>query len=137
MRNARVILALIVLAAFGPLTAGDLPPAVQAKFLGIISRSANCGGKVDCHFDPTLSKGLGADNDPSSKVAWGTNEAQVKALKAEGKLVICPSLDLLPKGGSIAIVEEDNKPQIYLHLKNITLSGVTVSDAILKIGKKL
>jgi hypothetical protein len=53
----------------------------------------------------------------------------------KGKLIICPKLEWLPKGGSIAIVEEGGKPAIYLHMQNIGASGVTLSDAVLKIGK--
>ena len=40
-------------------------------------------------------------------------------------------------GGSIAVVEEGGKPQIYLHMGNLAASGVTLSDAVLKIGKRL
>lgn len=137
MHIIRFLLSLLFLVAFVPVNAGDVPPATQAKLLIIISRSAGSGGKVDCQFDPILAKGFGADNDASSKIAWGTTESQVKSLKASGKLVVCSSLDLLPKGGSIAIVEEDGKPQIYLHMGNINASKVPLSDTILKIGKKL
>jgi hypothetical protein len=131
-------LAALAIAVTG-LTAGDLPTEVQAKFVKILASSAGSPGKVSCsnmNLVADLMK-LGVQRDASSKVAWGSSESEVKSLKAAGKLVICPNLQWLPEGGSIAVVEEGGKPQIYLHMGNIAASGVTLSDAVLKIGKKL
>jgi len=69
-------------------------------------------------------------------VAWA-NSPEAASHKAAGTFVICSKLDDLPKGGSIAIVEEGGKPQIYLHTGHISASGVTLSDSLLKIGKRL
>ena len=130
--------AIILLASAG-LSAGELPAEVQAKFIKILAASAGSPGKVACR-DATVAGELGKAGlsvDPSSKVGWASSESEVKALKAAGKLVLCGRLDWLPAGGAIAIVEEGGKPQIYLHMGNISASGASLSDTVLKIGKRL
>lgn len=125
--------------AFSGLAAGDLPGDIQAKFIKILASSAGSAGKVGCSnagLAGELTK-VGVAADSGSKVAWASSEGEVKALKGAGKLVICGKLEWLPAGGAIAIVEEGGKPQIYLHMGHISASGVTLSDAVLKIGKKL
>jgi hypothetical protein len=125
--------------AAASMVAGDLPADVQAKFIKILASSANSAGKVACK-DATVAAELGKigiSADAGSKVAWAGSDAEVASLKGAGKLVICGKLEWLPKGGSIAIIEEGGKPQIYLHMGNIAASGVTLSDAVLKIGKRL
>lgn len=122
-----------------PAQAGDLPPAIQAKFVKILAASANSTGKVACK-DAEVAAELekaGVSIDPDSKIAWADSETEIKAMKAAGKLVICGKLQWLPLGGAIAIVEEGGKPQIYLHMGNVSASGVTLADSVLKIGKRL
>ncbi len=129
-----IALALSILAA--PLTGADLPAGIQAKFIKIISASGGANA-VACK-DSTMAgeiKTAGFAVDGASKVAYAGSEGDLAAFK--GKLIIVPKLEWLPKGGSIAIVEEGGKPAIYLHMGNIAASGVTLSDTILKIGKKL
>jgi hypothetical protein len=119
--------------------AGELPAEIQAKFVKILASSAGSAGKVVCK-DSAVAGELakqGVNHDAGSKVAWAASEGEVKSLKASGKLVICGKLEWLSQGGSVAIVEEGGKPQIYLHMGNIAASGVTLSDAVLKIGKRL
>jgi len=138
MKVNLVSIGIISLAA-ASLAGGELPAEVQAKFIKILAASAGSPGKVACKdaaVTGELSK-AGVSADPASKVAWAASEAEVKSLKAAGKLVICGKLDWLPAGGAIAIVEESGKPQIYLHMGNIAASGVTLSDTVLKIGKRL
>lgn len=138
MRMNLVSSGIVLLAAAG-LIGGELPADVQAKFIKILANSANSAGKVACKDGGVageLAK-VGVNADPGSKVAWAASEAEVRSLKGAGKLVICGKLDWLPAGGAIAIVEEGGKPQIYLHMGNIAASGVTLSDTVLKIGKKL
>lgn len=133
IRAGLVVVCMCVWAA-----AGDLPPEVQAKFVRILANSAGSAGKVCCHdtgLRAELGK-VGLAHDPAAKVAWAASEAEVKALKAAGKLVICGRLEWLAAGGSIAIVEEAGKPQVYLHMGNIAASEVPLSDAVLKIGRK-
>lgn len=132
------VLSLLVVAGT-TLLGGEVPAETQAKFIRILASSAGSAGKVVCK-DATLVAELGKIGvaaDPGAKVAWASSEGEVKALKAAGKLVICGKLEWLPAGGAIAIVEEGGKPQIYLHMGNIGASGVTLSDTVLKIGKKL
>lgn len=131
-------IALLALTGLG-LQAGDLPPATTAKFLAILARSANSPGKIACTDGAVKAElaAVGLTADDGAKVAFAGTEAEVKKLKAAGKLVICPQLGWLPSGGAIAVVEEGGKPQIYLHMGNIAASGVTLSDAVLKIGKRL
>lgn len=123
----------IIMAA--PSYGSELPAVMMAKFIKIIAGDNGVACK-----DSNLAKelaALGVKVTPSGKLLYAATEGEVAAGKAAGKLVICPDLSLLPKGGTLAIVEEGGKPQIYLHMGNLAASGVTVSDAILKIGKKL
>jgi len=133
------IIAAILTFAFQGLSAGELPAPIQAKFIRILASSAGSAGKVYC-TNAGLAKELdkvGVTADTGSKVAWASTEGEVKSFKAAGKLVICPKQEWLPVGGAIAIVEEGGKPQIYLHIGHITDSGLTISDSVLRIGKKL
>ena len=125
--------------AFSGLRAEELPPEVQAKFVKILASNAGSPGKIDCKNTGLMDelKKLGLTLDPGSKVAWASNDPEATALKGAGKLVICGKVASLAAGGAIAIVKEGEKPQIYLHMGNIAASGVTLSDAVLKIGKKL
>lgn len=137
--NHPIFRALVLGLAATALSAGDLPADIQAKFIKILATNAGSAGKVACK-DPSVMAALGAAGmaaDPAAKVAWAASDAEVKAYKAAGKMVICGKLEWLPAGGSIAVVEEGGKPQIYLHMGNIAASGVTLSDAVLKIGKRL
>ncbi len=137
--GTRILAPVAAALAFATLAAGDLSPDQQAKFIKILASSAGSTGKVACRdaaLAGELAK-LGMASDPGAKVAWAGSEAEVKALKAAGKLVICGKLEWLAAGGSIAIVEEGGKPQIILSMGNIAASGITLSDAVLKIGKKL
>ena len=129
----------IVALAFAGMYGGELPAETQAKFVKILASSAGSAGKVNCSNAALVAElgKVGVAHDGGSKVAWASTEGEVKSLKGAGKMVICGKLEWLPSGGAIAIVEEGGKPQIYLHMGNISASGVTLSDAVLKIGKKL
>lgn len=133
MRRLLTLAALTILSAL-PASA-DLPPEIQAKFVKIICSNAGSPGKVavkEAVMTGKLSE-AGVAADAGSKLAYAASEGDIAAFK--GKLIICPKLEWLPKGGSIAIVEEGGKPAIYLHMQNIGASGVTLSDAVMKIGK--
>ncbi|WLT31391.1 hypothetical protein [Geothrix sp. PMB-07] len=138
LQRLKTLPALVLMAASLSLSAGDLPPAVQAKFVKILAAAAGSPGKVVCKDGDVLGEleKIGVSQDSGSKVAWATG-GDVKSMKAAGKFVICSKLDDLPKGGAIAIVEEGGKPQIYLHMGNIAASGVSLADSVLKIGKRL
>ena len=133
----RLLFSALILGASLPVRA-DIPPELMAKFLKVICTNSGSAGRVSLQ-DAALGKALdslGVSTDKAAKVAWATNEADVKSQAAAGKLVVCNRLALLPQGGSIAIVEEDGKPAIYLHTGHIAQSGAKVSGAILKIGKQ-
>jgi hypothetical protein len=133
------LLLLLLPALVAPLRAGDLPLAIQAKFVKILLSTMNSTGKIDCKDSQMLDalKPMGVVADAGSKVSWASSEDEVKKYKSEGKLVICGKLDWLARGGAVAVVEENGKPQIYLHMGNIAASGVTVSDAVLRIAKRM
>ena len=119
------------------LGAQELSPETQAKFLKILLSSTGQFGFAcaDAAFKAKLeSSGLAVA--PGFKMAWAATEAEVKSLKAAGKLVIVPRLAWLKLGGAIALVEEDGKPQIYLSASNVKASGMTLSDTIVKMAKR-
>jgi len=131
----------MILAAFvlTPIYAGDLPAEIQARFIKILANSANCGGRVGCKQPtllPELAK-LGIAVDSGAKVAWAASDVEAKALKSAGKLVICGKLEWLSAGAAIAVVDEGGKPQIYFQMSNLATSGVTLSDSVLKVGKRI
>lgn len=116
------------------LQAGDLSPEMTAKLIKIIATSAS--GKVACR-DATMKaalEGAGVAVDGDSKVVWATNPVEVKALR--GRLIIVGRKEWLSSGASIAIAEDGGKPKIFLNQASIAASGVTLSDAILKIAEK-
>jgi len=118
--------------------AGDLPRDVQARFIKILAQSAGSPGKVACRDAELLAElgKLGVTADAGSKVAWASNLTEVRSLKGAGKMVICGKQEWLAQGAAIALVEEGGKPQVILHMGHIAASGVSLSDAVLKIGKR-
>jgi len=124
-----LLVATLATFAFG----GDLPVPLQAKFVKLIAGTAGirCGSAEMAE----QIKAAGGSVNPGSKIAYASNEAEIASLK--GNLIIVPKLEWLPKGGCLAIVEEAGKPAIYIHLGNYEKCGVTVPDAIVKIGKRL
>ena len=131
-----VRIALATIFALG-LQGQDLSPETEAKFLKILLSSTGQFGFAcaDPGFKAKL-EGNGIAVSAGFKMAWSASEAEVKPLKAAGKLVIVPRLAWLKLGASIAMVEEEGKPQIYLSTANVKASGMTLSDTIVKISKK-
>ncbi len=117
--------------------AGDVPAPLKARLVKSIITSSNIAA-VTCS-DATMAAEFGkigvAVGD--SKVAYGANAAEVKALAASGKLVICSSVAELAAGGSLAIVEEGGKPKVYMHLGNVSKSGAALGDTVLKIATRI
>jgi hypothetical protein len=134
---ARAVHASIAFVLALGLNAQELAPETQAKFLKILLSSTGQFGFAcaDTAFKAKL-EASGLSVAPGFKMAWAASEGEVKSLKAAGKLVIVPKLAWLKLGGSIAIVEEDGKPQIYINMANVKASGMTLSDTIVKISKK-
>jgi hypothetical protein len=136
--NLKPLALVMVLSGFAPwAAAGELPPDVSAKLIKIIVTSS--GGKVGCR-DATIKSALeaaGVPIDGSAKAAWSTNPAEIRMLKSQGKLVITNRTEHLAAGASIALTEEGGRPKIFLHPGNLAASGITLSDAVLKMGEKI
>ncbi len=117
-------------------SAGELPPEVAAKLVRIIATAT--GGKVSCRDSAMKAalEGAGVTVDGDSKIVWATNPVEIKMLRSQNRLVITGNKSFLANGASIAIVEDGGKPKIYIHQPNIAASGVTLSDAIYKVGEK-
>lgn len=107
----------------------------MAGLLKEIAKLAGTPGKVATSNSTVKAelKKLGIQIDESATLAYATTEEGVKAMKAEKKMVVCDRLDLLRKGAAIAIVEEDGKPSIYLHMRNMRASGVRLPDTSMKL----
>lgn len=116
------------------LPAGELAPEVAAKLIKIIASAT--GGKISCR-DSGMKAALeaaGITVDGDSKLVWATNPVEIKMLR--GRLVIVGRKEFLSAGAGIALVEDGGKPKIYLNQAAITASGVTMPDAIYKVGEK-
>jgi len=133
-----IVISIAFLLSLG-LAAQDVTPDVQAKFVKtLVSATGQFG--LACNNDPALKKSLeaaGVSVAPGFKLAWAATEAEVKTLKADGRLVLVPKVQWLKLGGSIAIVEEDGKPTFVIHMANAKASGLAIPDAIIKIAKKI
>jgi len=131
------IFVIIFIFAPSPGFCSDLPTDFKIRFLKILLKSSNLPNQVACSDNQLLEelKKAGIEISPGAGVAWAKTSVEVQKLKESGKMVVCPSLDLLNSGGSIAIVEEGGKPAVYLHRKNFKESGMILGDSIFKIAK--
>jgi len=121
------------------LRAGDLPREIQVKIVKILAVSVGSPGMVVCKdpaFLPYLAK-AGFMEGAEAKVAYATTAEEVRSLRGTGRLIICNSIALLTDGAAVALVEEDNRPQVYFHMGHVADCKVQLSDVVLKIGKKL
>lgn len=119
------------------LSAGELPAETTAKIVKVIVNGA--GGKINCR-DSAMKSILEANSvstDGNASIIWSSAPGEIKMLKGQHKLIICSRTEFLAMGAAIAIIEDGGKPKIYLHPGNIAASGITLSDAVLKIGEKL
>ena len=109
--------------------------AFQVKFLKILMSSTSQYG-VSCPDAATKAKleTVGINVGPEWKLALANSEAEVKAMKKAGKLVIVTNAAWMSAGAGIAVVDVDGKPQIKLNAANIKSSGVALSDTIIKMG---
>jgi hypothetical protein len=106
-------------------------------FLKVVSASAGAPGRIACR-DMDLSmamKKLGMSPDAKAPVAWAANPDQLKDYLAEGKLVVAGDPAMLKAGAGVAIILEGGKPVILVNMKNVQTSGITLSDALLKISR--
>ncbi|HJV89119.1 MAG TPA: hypothetical protein VJ623_02345 [Holophagaceae bacterium] len=115
------------------LTAGDVPAPIAAKLVKIVS-----SGKVACK-DSEMAAALtavGVSVEPGAKFAWAASEGEVKSLKAAGKCVLGNKLEWLVSGATLVIIEEGGKPQMIIHAGNLTASGATLPEVVLKVSKR-
>ncbi len=119
--------------------AGRVPAGELANFLKVIAASVGAPGRVACRdmdLSIQLKKG-GLSPDAKSPVAWAANEDQLKAYLGEGKLVVTGDREMLRAGAGIAVIRENGKPVILVHSRNVAASGITLTDALLKIARVL
>jgi hypothetical protein len=110
---------------------------LQAKFVKVLLASTGQFGFA-CN-EPALKaklESMGVSVGPGFKLAWGSSEPEVRALKAQGRFIVCPNVDWLKDGASLAIVDAGGKPELYLDPANVKASGMALPDAIAHIAKK-
>jgi len=132
------LLPVLVLVAGSVLAAQGAPLEVQAKFVKVLLTSTGQFGFA-CNDAPLKAKleSMGISVGPGFKFAWGMSEPEVVALKAQGRFIVCPDKDWFKDGACLAVVMEDGRPQLYLHVANVKASGVALPEAIVKIAKKI
>jgi len=118
------------------LLGGDLAAPTTAKFIRVIVQASG-GGKVGCADKEIAGEltGLGVATDPEAKVCWAGSDKDVIRFVGLRRLVICGNPDWLSQGASVAVTAEGGRPAIYLNLKNLGATGVTLPDSIVKISK--
>lgn len=132
-------IALLCVLSLPGLWGGELPPDVRARIVRILATSVGSPGKVLCK-EPALMAELaraGFANDPGAAVAYAGSDEEVRALRKPGRLIICGRMPMVASGAGVAVVEEDGRPQIYFHMAHLSESKVVISDAVLRIGRKL
>jgi len=115
----------------------QVAPAELMPFLKVVTASAGAPGRIACRdmdLSMQLKKG-GVSPDAKAPVAWAATAEQLKDYLAEGKLVVAGDPAMLKAGAGVAIVLEQGRPVILISLKNVQTSGVTLSDALLKISR--
>jgi hypothetical protein len=134
MRLMKILL--VALCGMVPLSAEDVPAPTMAKFLGVLAKMAGHPNQVACRNLEVRQelKKLGIKVDDASVVAYAVSEAEVTELYKAKKLVVCPRLEWLPKGASIAILPEEEKPSIYLHLRHVEAAGVQFSKNLFRFS---
>ena len=118
------------------LCAGELAAPTAAKFIRVIVQASG-GSKAACVEKEIAGElsGLGVAIDPEAKVCWAASEKDVARLAGLKKLVICGNPDWITQGASVAVTAEGGRPAIYISLKNLGATGVTLPDSIVKISK--
>lgn len=119
------------------LSAGELPIETAAKLVKVVVNGT--GGKITCR-DAAMKAALesnGVSVDSSASIIWSSSPAEIKMLKARGRLIITSRPEQLAMGACIAIAEDGGRPKIYLHPANLAASGVSLPDAVLKLGEKI
>lgn len=119
------------------LTAAELPVETAAKLVKVVVNGT--GGKITCR-DGAMKAALESNGvvvDSSASIIWSSSPIEIRMLKSRGKLIITSRPDQLAMGAAIAIAEDGGRPKIYLHPANLAASGISLPDAVLKIGEKI
>jgi len=121
----------------GTLQAGDLAAPTVARILRVISASGGADGRIACADGEVAAElgRLGVVVDPKSRIVWTVSEREVIQNATPGRLVICGQLGFLGKGAALAVTAEGGRPTFYLNLANMTSSGLTLPDSVVKISK--
>lgn len=123
-----------------PLRATEAPTAEElAALLRVLTTQAGFAGRIACRdLDMTVQlKKVGLSTDYRSSIAWAATPDQARAYKAEGKFVVCADPILFKDGAAMAIVREKGQMGLVLHAANAQGTGVTLSDTILKVAKRV
>lgn len=123
-----------------PLQAADSPTVEElAALLRVLTAQAGFAGRIACRdLDMTVQlKKVGLSTDYRSSIAWAATADQARAYRAEGKFVVCADPALFKDGAAMAIVRENGQMGLVLHAANSQSTGVTLSDAILKVAKRV
>lgn len=117
----------------------EVPAPILAKIVRILAVRAGSQGRIAC-TDSRLTgelRKLGVQIDPDSMVAWAGTLGEVKALHPTRRLILCGRLDFLPAGGSIAIVIEEERPAIYLHMRHLGDSKVLIPPDLYDMSTRM
>lgn len=117
----------------------EVPAPILAKIVRILAGRAGSPGRVAC-TDSRLSeelRKLGVQIDPEAMVAWAGTLGEVKTLRSSRKLIICGRLDFLPPGGCIAVVVEEERPAIYLHMRHLGACKVLIPPDLYDISTRM
>lgn len=130
--------AMVALAPLDP-PLEEVPAPLLAKIIKVLAGKVGSHGRVSCsdaRVGDELVK-LGVVLDAESPVAWARTLTEVRALHATRKLIICGRLDFLPPGGCLAIVVEDERPAIYIHMRHIGQSKVLIPPELYDISTRI
>ena len=134
--RSRCLLVVPLVCVCGPLVAGDLAAPTLAKFIrvllvGTATKSVACGDK---ELGGELAN-LGVATDAEAKVVWADTPKDLARVARQGKLVICGTKAFLGEGAAVALVAVGGHPAIYINMKSVAASGLTLPDSIMKIVK--
>ena len=119
------------------LQAQGAPLDIQAKFVKVLLSSTGQFGFA-CN-EPGLKarlEAMGVSVGPGFKLAWGSTEPEVRALKAQGRFILCPNPDWLKAGASLAILDDGGRPELFMDPANVKASGIVLPDAIAHLARR-
>lgn len=121
------------------LNAGDVPPAKVATFLKQFAAVHGQPGKVNVK-DPAVVAAIkampgGPEITNDAIIVFCTTASEVKSWSAKkGHVTVVPRLDLMPAGGCLALVEENNLPKVYVRPDNYNEAGIELPKFMKQLG---